>query len=259
MQNKANVLNLSHRFYQKHGYERELARVFGFEQSMEKKHAQYWDVKLNHEGSEVLLELKKSGTGTYHMDNVKYCEMFLAKKGYDGPLLKHPMEAKKETVTCFMKTDNGRIEKIYVVDSDELFDILNIDETMAKQDLIRYEEYRRRDFYQNNQIGIRLKHIEAMAKVIDCVDLYCNHVLKYPPNIKGKRLENYKNGRRLGIDLSLGPNNLALNHTQETILLIAKRISKDNIFTVAELTDCLPELKKFMSEFHIMAKDLKSP
>ena len=115
---------------------------------------------------------------------------------------------------------------------------------MAKQDLIRYEEYRRRDFYQNNQIGIRLKHIEAMAKVIDCVDLYCNHVLKYPPNIKGKRLENYKNGRRLGIDLSLGPNNLALNHTQETILLIAKRISKDNIFTVAELTDCLPELKK---------------
>ena len=106
--NKADFSKLSHIFYQKNGYEKELARVFGLEQSMEKRDTRYWDVKLNYEGSEVLVELKKSKTGTYHLDNVRYCEMFLAKKGYDGPLIKHPMEAKKETVTCFIKTDNSQ-------------------------------------------------------------------------------------------------------------------------------------------------------
>ena len=68
------------------------------------------------------------------------------------------------TVTCFIKTDNKRIDKIYIVDSDELLEVLDIDETRAEEELVRYEEYKRGAFYQNNQIGIRAKHITVSVK-----------------------------------------------------------------------------------------------
>ena len=244
-QNKANFLKLSPKFYDKNGYEKEFARVFGLEQSKDKANARYWDVKLTYDSHEVFIELKKSKSGTYFLDNVRYCEMYLAKKGNTCPQLKYPTEAKQHTVTCFIKTDNKRIDKIYIVDSDELLEVLEIDETRAEEELVRYEEYKRGAFYQNNQIGIRAKHIQLVSKIINCYDIYPNSSKLH----LGRRVELVKNNtsiltRQQRPKVLPMTNEKKLNHNLETIMSIVKRIAVDNKFMVRELNDCLPELKK---------------
>ena len=135
VKNRANFSKLSQTFYSGNVYRREFARVFDLEQSMGKKNSRYWDVKLTHENQEVLLELKKSKMGTYFVDNIRYCEMYLARKDVPCPDLRYPIEAKGQIVTCFIKTDKEQIDKIYIMNTEDLFDVLELNETVARQDL----------------------------------------------------------------------------------------------------------------------------
>lgn len=102
-ENKVELMNLPDEFYEKNGYEKYFAQALKLVQSNAKNETRYWDVKS--ETHEVLIELKKSKKGTYFLDNVRYCEMYLAKLGNHDHELKYPNDAKKSSVTCFIKTN----------------------------------------------------------------------------------------------------------------------------------------------------------
>ena len=189
--NKKRVKQLPIEFFQKNGYEKHLDKIFDFTNTTIKGDRRYWDSIW----TDQKIELKKTKSNIFFLDMIRYSEMYLSNLDIMTDQIKYLEQAKQSTVTCFIKTKNQKISKIYILDTKDLYQVLKLTEERAKMHLEDYAEVKSFGQTQNTQRGIKLAHIEPFAMVVDFKDVYSFKIspkdvysFKISPKDKAKRI-----------------------------------------------------------------------
>lgn len=156
-------------FYGKNGYECHMIDAFEMEKVKEKLRLRFGDaVCLGH-----LVELKKTRSWEFWLDEFRYAEIFGKKNGL--PSAKDVTEyAGEESVTIFIKTcvtkTRKQIIKLVLIDSFKLLGILNLGKTECENLLARAGQLRSAGDTVNSQHKLHLRKVIASGYAVE-IDL----------------------------------------------------------------------------------------
>ena len=127
------------------GYEEEACNELGFTCQTKR----YWDCEYN----QSYIEIKKGRS--IWLDEVRYCELFM---GIND-------ECKQKTTTIFLipSKDKHKIEKIFIIDTQKIFNELKINKEWAEHLLLRNLQTKRS---LNCQQSLTLKDVSTLADYV---------------------------------------------------------------------------------------------
>ena len=166
------------RFFSRNGYEKSFCDQTSGIYVTKAGDKRYWDCLMK----DVKVELKKSKTGSYWLDEVRYSEILLAKMRID---YKHRYfhQASQNTVTLFMRTKKSQLFSIHVVDTNILIQNLSLSKKDARYLINRHQKLLRKKERLNSQHSIKTSCLDRIAKFI----LYFSKSKPKKPPTKKKR------------------------------------------------------------------------
>lgn len=120
--------------------------------------------EISHDNT-MLIEFNKGKGDVYWLDKIRYCKMFLSKS--EGNIEYYKLD-EIPIITLFIKINNDKkIDKIYIVDTNDIYKILLINENIANYNLESFGYHRSNGLIEDNKIGIKIKTIEPISIVLD--------------------------------------------------------------------------------------------